>query len=91
MQTEQKDKEKERKMERKKTNKCIMVAILQFQNERLVISGLKTEHEERQQTRTTKVKEQNKKKKRTKEHQQQHVSYSRQFCTAIQTASSSHC
>lgn len=47
MQTEQKDKEKERKVERKKTNKCITVSILQFQNERLVISDLKTEYEER--------------------------------------------
>lgn len=43
----QNKKEKERQMERKKANKCVTVAILQFQNERLVISDLKTEYEER--------------------------------------------
>ena len=61
MQTEQKDKQKERKVERKKTNKCIMVAILQFQNDRLVISGLKTEYEERRKKR-----EEEKRKKKKK-------------------------
>ena len=65
MQTEQKDKEKERKVERKKTNKCITVSILQFQNERLVISDLKTEYEERPKKGSKGTKQQQEENKRT--------------------------